>query len=210
MMTAAPILLVGAGGHATACIDVIEQNGSFVVAGLVGIAVEVGRKVLGYSVLGTDEELPALLANYPNALIAVGHIKTPEPRIRLFERLQNLGYRMPAVVSPCAYVSRRASLGPGSIVMPGAIVNAGAVVGSNCIINSQSLIEHDAVIADHCHIATAATINGGARVGAGTFIGSGCTVREQVVIGARSLIGMGQQVLADCEAETHLPGQRRP
>jgi hypothetical protein len=39
-MTRDPILLVGAGGHARACLDVIEQEGRFVVKGLVGLPKE--------------------------------------------------------------------------------------------------------------------------------------------------------------------------
>ena len=87
-MTQESILLVGAGGHARACIDVIEQEGRFTVVGLVGLPNEVGSRVLGYPVLGTDADLPALLGDYPHALVTVGQIKTPEPRIRLFDLLQ--------------------------------------------------------------------------------------------------------------------------
>jgi sugar O-acyltransferase (sialic acid O-acetyltransferase NeuD family) len=202
-----PLLLIGAGGHAAACIDVVEQDGRCIVAGLVGSAAEVGRQVFGYSVVGTDEDLLALIGKIPNALIAIGHIKTPEPRIRMFDRLQAMGCAMPVIVSTHAYVSRHAAIGAGSIVMHGAVVNAGAVIGRNCIINSQSLVEHDAVIGDHCHVSTAAAINGGVRVGAGTFVGSRSSVREGVTIGERCCIGMGQQVFADCEAGTAQPGE---
>ena len=55
-MTRDPILLVGAGGHARACIDVIEQEGRFVVKGLVGFHKEVGSAILNNPVLGTDED----------------------------------------------------------------------------------------------------------------------------------------------------------
>ena len=204
-MTREPILLVGAGGHARACIDVVEQEGRFAVAGLVGHREEMGAKVLGYPVLGTDTDLPALLRDYPNALVAVGQIKTPEPRIRLFDRLQEIGCRLPAIVSPRAYVSPHAVLGAGTIVMHGAVVNAGASIGRNCILNSQSLVEHDAVIADHCHISTAAAVNSGVNVGVGTFLGSNSSVRQCLAIGERCLIGMGQVVVADCEPGVRLP-----
>lgn len=210
-MTKVPILLVGAGGHARACIDVIEQEGRFVVAGLVGLPHEVGTRMLGYPVLGTDADLPPLLGDYAHALVAVGQIKTPEPRIRLFDLLEqrHSGCVLPVIVSPRAYVSRHAKLGVGTIVMHGAVVNAGVVVGRNCIINSQSLIEHDVVIADHCHIATSAAINSGVRIGAGTFIGSNTSVRQCISIGDRCVISMGQRVFADCEAGTHSPSPKR-
>lgn len=209
-MTKTPILLVGAGGHARACIDVIEQEGRFAVAGLVGLPHEVGTRMLGYPVLGTDADLPTLLGDYIHALITVGQIKTPEPRIRLFDLLEQNGCALLVIVSPRAYVSPHATLGAGTIVMHGAVVNAGAVVGRNCIINSQSLVEHDVVIADHCHISTSAAINSGVHIGAGTFIGSNSSVRQCINIGERCLIGMGQRVLADCKEGTCIPSPKGP
>jgi sugar O-acyltransferase (sialic acid O-acetyltransferase NeuD family) len=206
-MATAAILLVGAGGHATACIDVIEQHGGFEVAGLTGSAADVGRMVLGYRVLGTDDELKVLAARYGTALIAVGQIKTPDTRVRLFAQLTEMGFRLATIVSPRAYVSAHATVGAGSIVMHGAIVNAGASVGRNCIVNSMALIEHDAKVADHCHIATAAVLNGGVRVGAGSFVGSHSTILQDINIGERCVIGMGQHVFTDCKAGTLLPAK---
>ena len=208
-MTAAAIVLVGAGGHAAACIDVIEESGRFTVAGLVGSADEAGKSVLGYPVLGTDADLPDLIARYTLALVVVGQVKTAEPRIRLFERLQSLRCTLPLIVSPRAYVSKHATVGEGTIVMHGAVINAGAVVGRNCIVNTHALVEHDAVIADHCHIATAAVINGGVRVGAGSFVGSNSTTRQYIDIGERCVIGMGQSLREDCESGASMPPRKR-
>ena len=209
-MSDVSVLLAGAGGHARVCIDVIEQEGRFTVAGLVGLPQEVGTHVLGYPILGADSDLPALLGVCDHALVTVGQIKTPELRMRLFGQLERSGCVVPVIVSPRAYVSPHAIVGAGSFVMHGAVVNAGAVVGRNCIINSQSLVEHDAVIGDHCHIATAAVINGGVRIGAGSFIGSGSSLRQSIEIGERCVIGMGRSVLAVCPHGTRIPPIRTP
>lgn len=209
-MTPSPLLLVGAGGHARACIDVIEQHGGFAIAGLVGSAGEVGTWMLGYPVIGTDDDLPTLLGAYESAVVTVGQIKSPEARIRLFSLLERHGMKLPVIASPRSYVSRHASLGAGTMVLHDAVVNAGAIVGRNCIVNSRALVEHDVVIGDHCHIATAAVVNGSVRVGAGTFIGSNATIRQSVNIGDRCVIGMGQRVLADCEPGARVPALRQP
>ena len=199
------ILLVGAGGHARACIDVVEQEGRFSIAGLIGTRDEVGSAILGYSVRGDDEAIASLATEFGAAIVAVGQIKSPEVRIRLFELLTTTRCELPVIVSPRAYVSRHATLGEGTIVMHGAIVNAAAKVGRNCIINSQALIEHDSIIEDHCHIATGAKINSGVRVGVATFVGSNSSVRQGLVIGEGCVIGMGQRVLTNCAAATQLP-----
>lgn len=199
------ILLLGAGGHARSCIDVIEQEGRYSVAGLTGMAYEVGSHVLGYEILGTDEDLADLLPKVSNVLITVGQIKSPDVRMKLFALLEFYRCRLPVIVSSRAYVSPHAQVGAGTIVMHGAIVNAGAQIGRNCIINSLALVEHDAVVGDHCHIATAAVINGEANVGSGSFIGSNACVRQGIRVAERCIVGMGQLVLSDCMVGSRLP-----
>lgn len=209
-MSKTPILLVGAGGHARACIDVIEAEGQYTVAGLVGVRDEIGKRILGYPVLGADSELPVLLGKVRHALVTIGQIKTPEIRIRLFDAIKQSGCALPAIISPRAHVSKYAMIGEGTIVMHGAIVNAGATVGRNCIVNSQALVEHDCEIGEHCHIATAAAVNSGVCIGTGTFIGSNACVRQGTRIGKRCVIGMGQRVLVDCPDDTWLPPRINP
>jgi sugar O-acyltransferase (sialic acid O-acetyltransferase NeuD family) len=203
-----PIILVGPGGHAESCIDVIEQEGRYNVVGLVGLQSEVGSSILGYPVIGTDEDLPRLVSQVKNFLVTVGHIKTPALRIQLFETLLALGGELPTIVSPHAYVSRHALVGIGSIVMHGAVVNSGATVGRNCIINSLALVEHGVKVDDHCHVSTSAAVNSGVRIGRGTFIGSGSSIRQCLSIGVNCLIGLGQAVVADCPDGTQLPPRK--
>lgn len=185
------ILLIGAGGHAHACMDVIEQTGLYRIAGLVGLPKQKGQPHLNYGVIGQDDDLPELARHIHLALISVGQIRTAAPRIQLYHAAQSAGFSLPAIIAPGAYVSPHARLGAGSIVMHGAIINAGAHVGENCIINSRALIEHDSVIGHHCHIATGAIINGSVRIGTGSFIGSGSLIRQGLHIGDQCLIGMG-------------------
>ena len=206
-MSEGSILLLGAGGHARACIDVIEREGRFSIGGLLGLPGQLGTWVLGYPVLGTDVDLPRLLREHRHALIAVGQIKTPEHRMRLFELARSCACSFPVIVSPRAQVSRHAAVAEGTIVMHGAVVNAAATVGRNCILNSLSLVEHDSVIGDHGHIATAAAINSGVHVASGTFVGSNACVRQGIRIGERCVIGMGQRVIADCAAGSQLPSR---
>lgn len=208
-MTQTGILLVGAGGHARACIDVIELEGAFRIVGLIGRVEEVGTEVLGYPVIGSDVDLPAILGKGLLALVTVGQIKSVATRMRLFELIKSHGGVPRAIVSPRAHVSTHARVGAGTIVMHGAIVNAAAVVGANCIINSHALVEHDAIISDHCHVSTGARLNSGVRVGTGTFVGSGAVVRQQLSIGEHCVIGMGECVRTDCEPGTLLAQARR-
>ena len=72
------LLLVGGGGHCRACIDVIEAEGKYKIVGIVERDGESGSPVLGYEVLGNDDNLPELLKKCPIALITVGQIKSAD------------------------------------------------------------------------------------------------------------------------------------
>jgi sugar O-acyltransferase (sialic acid O-acetyltransferase NeuD family) len=186
------LVLIGGGGHCASCIDVIEQEGRFEIAGIVDPALA-GETLLGYPGLGGDEALARLRASCDHAFIAVGQIKTPSVRQRLFANAKALGFRLPTIVSPRAYVSRHATVGEGTIIMHDALVNARAVIGNNCIINTKALIEHDATIEDDCHVSTGAIINGGTRVRKGSFVGSNAVTKEGVQTPEGAFIKAGSQ-----------------
>lgn len=202
------IILVGGGGHCRSCIDVIEQQERYRIAGVVDLPEKVGQKVLGYPIIGGDDDLPRIAKEYRYFLVTLGQIKSPARRVAIFEQLKGLGAQLPAIFSPRAYVSRHANLGEGTIVMHGALVNAGAQVGRNCIINTFCLLEHDAAIGDHCHISTAAIINGGTAVAKKTFVGSNTVTREGISIGANCIIGGGVAVLRNIPCETIFTGKK--
>lgn len=176
------ILLIGGGGHCKSVIDVIEQEAKYHIAGIVDKKELIGTEVLGYKIIGSDDDLPSLQKQFPYAIITIGQIKSNAVRVNLFETLKKLGFNMPIIISPLAYVSCHASVGEGTAVMHGAIVNPHAKIGKNCIINSKALIEHDAVVEDSCHVSTGAIVNGGVIVKANTFFGSNATSKEYITV----------------------------
>jgi len=198
-MSKEKIILIGAGGHAESCIDVIEQEDRFEIAGLIGLENEIGQNRLGYKIIGTDGDLLGVSKSIPNALITTGQIKTASLRVKLFELAKSLNFKMPSVISPKAYVSPHANIGIGTIVMHGSQVNAGARIGINCIINSRSLIEHGVNIGDHCHLATGVVINGNVSIGDETFVGSGSVMKEGIIVGESCVVGMGLSLLTNLD-----------
>ena len=202
MSTLPELLIIGGGGHCRSCIDVIEAEGKYKIAGIVNQSGGSREQILGYDVLGDDEDLPELLKKHPNALITVGQIKSADLRRKLFEQVQRLGFVLPNIISPRAYVSKNASLGAGTIVMHDSLVNAGAKIGNNCILNTKSLVEHDAIVEDHCHISTSSVVNGGTIIREKTFIGSNTITKEYITVGKNSVIGGGLRVVSDVQENT--------
>jgi len=188
------LILLGGGGHCKSCIDVIEQEGRYEIAGILDQEELVGQRVLGYEIIGSDDNIEKYVRQGYTFLITVGQIKTSNIRRKLFDLLNAHGAKIATIISPRAYVSRHAKLGKGTIIMHDALVNADASIGMNCIINSKALIEHDAIIEDFCHISTAAVVNGGVLVKEGSFFGSNAVSKEYVETKVNDFIKAGSLV----------------
>ena len=191
------LVLIGGGGHCSSCVDVIEQEGVYEIIGILDKPELVGQKVLGYEIIGTDEDIAKFVSKGVYFLITVGQIQSPKLRKKIFQELKRNDALIAKVISPRAYVSQHASIKEGTVVMHDALINAGATVGRNCIINTKSLIEHDSEIHDHCHISTASVINGGVVVQEGTFFGSGSVSREYVTTAKDDFIKAGSVFLGE-------------
>lgn len=189
------IILIGGGGHCKACIDVIEREGRYRIAGIVDKEEKMNSSVLGYRIFATDQDLDRLIKKHSAFFITIGHIKNYMRRKQIFTMLTRKGVDIPSIISPSAYVSKHAKIGRGSIVMHRAFINADAAIGSNCIINTGSIIEHDCIIGDHCHISTGSIVNGECRIGEGTFVGSNCVISNGIKVKWHSVIGAGSIVV---------------
>lgn len=176
------IILIGGGGHCKSVIDVIEQEGHFEIAGIIEKYAGESKAVLGYPLIGTDDELEQLRKTYTYACVTVGHITSNAVRVKLYEKLKALDFLLPVIISPLAYVSKHAQIDEGTVVMHQSCVNAGAKVAHNCIINSKALVEHDAIVEAHCHISTGAIINGGVQIKENSFVGSASTTKQGSIV----------------------------
>lgn len=175
-----PLILVGGGGHCKSVIDVAECAG-YTILGILDRPEEVGKKVLGYEVIGTDDDM-ANYADQAEFIVTVGRIKSPNLRIKLHEMVDQAGGSLATIISPTAHVSKYAKVSEGTVVMHKAVVNADAKIGKGCIINTFSNIEHEVEIGDYCHVSTGAMVNGGAYLANGTFLGSQSVVNQGVRI----------------------------
>ena len=67
------IIIIGAGGHAHASIDVIEQCDKYSIVGLIVKKGKLASTVFGYPVLGTDQELKKMVEGIRKIVIALGN-----------------------------------------------------------------------------------------------------------------------------------------
>lgn len=189
------LVLLGGGGHCLSVIESIEQTGKYNIAGILEPFPGKGEFINGYPVIGTDDDIPELVARGMSFLVTVGHIKTPVPRQKLFELLKLHKAPIASIIDPAAVVSSRSKIGEGSVILRNAFINSGASIGNNCIINTGAIIEHDARIGSFVHVSTGTIVNGECTIGDSCFIGSGAVLANNISICADTLIGAGTVVL---------------
>ena len=187
-----PLILVGGGGHCKSVIEVAESAG-YQIKGILDLPQNVGKSVLGYPVIGTDEDISVYIHQTLFA-VTVGHIKDVSLRKKIYENIIGLGGELPVIVASTARVSKYALIEQGCVIMHQAVVNADAKIGRGCIINTSSNIEHDVSIGNYCHVSTGAMVNGNCEIGSGTFLGSqsvtvnGIRITEGCIIAAGAVV----------------------
>lgn len=201
-MSKEKIILVGGGGHCKSVIDVIEAEGKFEIAGIVDIKEKVGQTILGYKIIGDDNDLKTITKEYNNFHISLGFIKSNALRLKIYNELKALSINFPVIISPTATVSKHSIVNEGTIVMHQAVVNAGAIIGVNCIINTAAVIEHDSGIGNQCHISTASIVNADCKIGENCFISSKVCVNRGLEIGNNVIVGSGSVVTKNIESNS--------
>lgn len=187
-----PLILVGGGGHCKSVIEVCESSG-FEIKGILDISENVGKSILSYSIIGTDDDIPSYVPEC-DFIVTVGFIKDLTLRLKIHDKVRLAGGHFATVIASTAYVSKYAQIGIGTVLLHHSMVNAGAVIGEGCIINTFANIEHDVIIEDFCHISTGAMVNGGCHIGREVFLGSQSVIVNGVGIVSGCVIAAGSIV----------------
>ena len=61
------IVLIGGGGHCKSVIDVVEQENKYEIIGIIDTKENIGKRVLGYQVIGCDDDLSEVFKICKNA-----------------------------------------------------------------------------------------------------------------------------------------------
>ncbi len=203
-----PVIIIGAGGHATVVADALLAGGVTVLGFTDANSERHGLVLCGLLVLGDD----GVLAEYRSdaVLLANGLGGLGDERVSVRQQLQqgleNRGWRFCSVVHPRAIVSKFAQIGESVQVMAGSVIQAGASIGIGSVVNTGAVIEHDVSLGAWSNVAPRAVVCGQARIGAVSYVGAGATVRQGVRIGAHTLIGAGAVVVKDFSGDGVLVG----
>ena len=189
------ILLIGGGGHCKSVLDSLISLNEYSEIGIIDTIEKKNQNIFGIPIVGNDDDLERLFSNgYEYAFITIGSTGNPSIRIRVYEKLLTIGFKIPNIVDQSAIVSSNTKLEEGIFIGKQCIVNASSYIKKCAIINSGSIIEHDCEIGAFAHIAPGVVLSGGVKVGENTHIGSNSTVKQSVQIGEDVLIGLGSVV----------------
>lgn len=197
------LLIVGAGGHGKVVADTALEVGHWLRIGFVDDRLWSLQEVAGLPVVGRSVDLPGLVRDWPAAIVGIGDAAT---RLAVMGQLAALGFSIPTLIHPSAVVSRRASIGTGTVVFAQAAVNSGASIGEACIVNTGATVDHDCRLAEGVHVCPGVSLAGGVTVGARAWIGIGSTVRNGITIGSDAMVGAGSVVVTPVPVSTTVFG----
>lgn len=194
----AQVVVVGAGGHARACVEILRETGSAVRACVVtdGHAAGAPADCLGAPVLTGLAWLETLRREgVGHVLVAVGDNSARLSLAR--EACERYGMSLVGAVAPGAALAPSARIGAGVVVMRGAVVGTAAVLADLAVVNGGAVIEHDCTIGEAAHVAPGCALGGGVSVGPRALVGIGATVLPKIRIGAGAVVGAGSVVTRD-------------
>jgi len=200
-MDKAGLVLLGAGGHASSCRDIVESIWDYSIS--LGGRITMDAVVQDTRTI-TDAQWRYYCEYFAGFILGIGQIHSPENRERVVVTVKGYGGNFVTLISPFARVSPKAYIGEGTIVMPGACVNAGAKIGDFVILNTGCIVEHDAEVYGFSHISTGAVINGDCVVGPRCFIGSNAVLLNQIIVRKETTVGAGSVVTKNIEDENSI------
>ncbi|MES9773147.1 acetyltransferase [Priestia megaterium] len=198
------IVIWGCGGHAREVNHLCEYLNYEVVGFLDERAKMKGKMVDGVPVLGDLHDILTLRNKIKIVCAGVGE---PSLKKRFAFKTKMAGFEMAdSLIHPSVYISKRNTLGIGSVICEGTILTTNVQVGNFVIINRNANISHDNIIADYVTMGPGVNIGGDVMIGEGAYIGIGSSVREKINIGPWSVIGGGAFVKNDVPSKTMYAG----
>ena len=164
------LIILGAGGHGRVVADIAEQTGKYEEVVFLDDNSNDGK------VIGKCSDCIKFKSQDTEIYPAFGN---NQGRVEWENKIEDAGIKLAKIIHPLAYISPRADIADGCVIMPYAIVNTSTVVKKACIINIGAIVDHDCILEDGCHLAPGAIVKGENRVPTCTKIDSGEVVALQ-------------------------------
>lgn len=192
---AAPILIVGAGGHGRGILEILVAAGQGeCVVGFLDDGLGSEHRVGGLPVVGTVASAASWSAKGAVFLLGVG-----EPLVRrtVARKLDALGAAFASAVHPRATLYREVEVGPGAVVAAGVVVAAKTTLGPHSLLNLNATVGHDCRLEAFATVAPGANLGGFVHMAEAAFVGLNGTVVPGRNLGRECRLGPGSVLLED-------------
>jgi sugar O-acyltransferase (sialic acid O-acetyltransferase NeuD family) len=187
------IVIMGVGGHASMCIDILLEQNEFNLVGFID-KIEISDKKHNLKYLGSVENLDNLISmGLKNLIIGVGFLGQQNKREKYYDEFSKK-INIPTIIHEKSIIENTATIKGGCQIMAGAIIGSHVSIDSNCIINSGSIISHDCTIKKSSHITPGAILAGNVTIGRRCTIGMGSTIYLGLEISDDEVINNGENV----------------
>ena len=177
-------------------IDLIETNPALNLYGYIDdrdLSKELNISNVPY--LGTDDDWEQIYNQSNHSLKLAITMDVPTTRKKVFNRYDQANIVM--LQSQQSHISKRATIGTGSVFQHGVKVMPNVAIGNGCLLNVNSVIHHESVLGDFSILAPGALVLGRVKIGEQVYIGAGATIKQNCTIGDNAIIGAGAVVVSD-------------
>lgn len=193
-MAAVPLLIVGAGAHGRAVLELARAL-EIDVAGFLDDVHPVGDVVDGQAVLGDTGLLQdkSFIGKF-QAIVAIGNIIA---RRRFSNQVRGHGLRPATLIDPGVRIPKTAKIGSGTVIMTECIVYPGVSIGDDVLIDPAVTFGADNRIADGVYICPGVHLGATVTLKEECFVGMGAVVIPELTIGRQAVVGAGSVVFKD-------------
>jgi sugar O-acyltransferase (sialic acid O-acetyltransferase NeuD family) len=189
-------LVLGAGGHCRALLSILLETADYEIEGIIDTKPIVREEyILGVKIIGTVENLGTYFTQGINNLfLALGD---NTERSNFYYIAKKIGFTLPNLIAPGAYIAPSAILGDGNLVCHRTHMGPESRIGSGNILNTGSILEHESSAGNFCHLAPSSVVSGRSHLGNLVFLGVNGTVIDKINICDNVTIGAGAVVVKD-------------
>ncbi|MBE6681312.1 MAG: hypothetical protein E7600_03370 [Ruminococcaceae bacterium] len=164
------LVIIGAGGYGQTICDVAEQSGKY------ERIVFLDDNKVADNVVGKCDDFEKFISDDTEIYPAFGN---NQARLSFIEKLEENGANIPIIVHKTAYISPKARLEKGTVVLPNAMVNTDTVVEKGCIINCGAIVDHGCIIEKGVHVCLGAVVKAENRIPAFMKVEAGQVIENR-------------------------------
>jgi sugar O-acyltransferase (sialic acid O-acetyltransferase NeuD family) len=125
-----------------------------------------------------------------------------------FKQCQNAGYELVSYISSKATIFPDLKLGSNCFILENQNIQPRVTIEDNVMLWSGNHVGHGSTIKEHAYLASHVVISGHVEIGRRCFIGVNATIRDFLMIGDDTFIGMGAIVTRNlAEGSVVLPSK---